>query len=131
MASASIFWRAGIAVRPPLRTRIADLRRATASLELVFPGLKLPDPSRRSSTQKRPALRAAMGRAFLIGSERWKVAIRCPNFSAHHGRRRRSRAAEMLGAYEGVVNNGKTLTSASRDALTLARMKSPFNRMQY
>lgn len=124
--------------RPYGKLRIAELAASDlASLELVFAGLKLPDPSRLVYLDTETTGRAGgTGTcAFLIGLgavEGTQFVVR-QIFLRNYPEEKAALAAlaEMLGAYEGVVTfNGKTFDIPLLETrYTLARMKSPFSRM--
>ena len=124
--------------RPYGKLRIGDLAAADlASLELVFNGLKLPDPARLIYLDtETTGLAGGTGTcAFLIGIgavEGSRFVVR-QIFLRNYPEEKAALAAlaERLGDYEGVVTfNGKTFDIPLLETrFTLARMKSPFGRM--
>jgi len=124
--------------RPYGKLRIGDLAAADlASLELVFAGLKLPDPSRLVYLDtETTGLAGGTGTcAFLIGVgavEGSGFVVR-QIFLRNYPEEKAALAAlaEMLAGYEGVVTfNGKTFDIPLLETrFTLARMKSPFRRV--
>jgi hypothetical protein len=126
--------------RPYGKFRISDLAACDlASLELVFQGLKPPHPSRLIYLDtETTGLAGGTGTcAFLIGVgavEGSQFVVR-QIFLRNYPEEKAALTAlaEMLAGYEGVVTfNGKTFDLPLLETrFTLARMRSPFARLQH
>jgi uncharacterized protein len=126
--------------RPYGKLRISDLAACDlASLELVFQGLKPPDPAKLIYLDtETTGLAGGTGTcAFLIGVgavEGSQFVVR-QIFLRNYPEEKAALAAlaEILGEYEGVVTfNGKTFDIPLLETrYTLARMRSPFTRMPH